>query len=421
MSTVLRAFDPYLEELEELVRARTFPDVALLDTHLDGEAGRRLRSTVGIEGLRTIGAFFTGDVLAKRLVGLVPEQRTRYLDPACGCGDLLLAASYRLEVQPSLEATLRTWNEHLAGHDLVPSFVRVARARLALAAITRGARATEDVRRPANLLTNVAVGNGHDIAPAGEDTAILLNPPYGRVCAPEGCRWTQGLTTEAAVFVDLLLDASGPGVHVAAVLPEVLRAGSRYDSFRKEIERRLAIEAIEPAGIFDALTDVDVFLLSGETHPRQSLAPGTWTVEIAGSRLEDICEVAVGAVVANRDPERGPWRLFLDARTRGRARDVWPTNHRRFRGSVLMPPFVVVGRTNRPDPRRGPRVRCTIVRGNREVAVENHLIALVPHDRTLRGCRAITTIVESQGTTEFLDRRLRCRHLTVRAMREIPL
>jgi len=65
-------------------------------------------------------------------------------------------------------------------------------------------------------------------------------------------------------------------------------------------------------------------------------------------------------------------------------------------------------------------MRATIVRGVRPVAVENHLIVLRPHDHTLRGCRSVVGILESEPASLFLDERLRCRHLTVDAVREIP-
>jgi hypothetical protein len=414
-------FVSYVEQLERLAgRSRALIDASELSAHLDGEAGRRLRDVVKIEDLRKIGAFFTGELLAKRLVDLVPQDRRRFVDPACGCGDLLLAASTRLKVDPSLEATLVRWNRHLLGRDLVPAFVRAARARLVLAALSRGAVLATDLDRPVELLTNIAVADGLAIRPLPGDV-VLLNPPYGRVSAPAGCEWTSGMTTEAALFLDCLLEACSPGSYVAAVLPEVLRAGSRYERFRAQVERRLAVRTIQPAGMFDALTDVDVFLLTGDAIRRDGVdAAAPWIPRIRGARLEDLCEVSVGALVDYRDPGRGPWHAYLDARGRGGMRETAPQLRRRFRGTVVKPPFVVIGRTNRPNQGAGPRIRATIVRGKRPVAVENHLLVLRPHDYTVRGCRALVRIIESDRASAFLDERLRCRHLTVGAVREIP-
>ena len=416
---VLRSFEPYVAELERLSGGYGRDTFAELAPHLDGEAGRRLRGAVPIEDLRRLGAFFTGEALASRVVELVSDHTESYVDPACGCGDLLLAASARLSVRKSLEDTLKEWNERLIGRDLVPEFIRAARARLVLAALTRGARMTARGTHPAELLTNIAVGDGTALRPR-RGAAVLVNPPYGQVVAPPDRTWTNGLTTEAAVFLDSLLDACAPGVQVAAVLPEVLRAGSRYGRFRATVERRMEVMAVEPAGIFDALTDVDVFLLAGRIAADAAIGlPTNWTAPVSEARLQDVCDVRVGAVVANRDPHRGPWRLYVDARDLAGRAVLRPTRHRRFRGSVLDPPFVVVGRTNRPV-LHGPRVRATVVLGDRPIAVENHLIALVPHDHTHRACEALVTIVEAERASRFLDERLRCRHLTVRALRDVP-
>jgi hypothetical protein len=413
-------FVPYVEHLESIAqRPAALLDIGDLSAHLDGEAGRQLRGVVKIEDLRRAGAFFTGEALANRLISLVPHDRQRYVDVACGCGDLLLAASTRLRVERTLERTMKSWNRQLLGRDLVPAFVRAARARLVLAALSRGALPTEGCARPADLLSNIAVGDGLSIQPLPGD-GVLLNPPYGRVVAPARREWTSGLTTQAALFLDELLDGCDHGVYIAAVLPEVLRSGSRYGRFRAHVERRVDVKVIEPAGLFDALTDVDVFLLSGDVGDRQLTGSARWTPKREGPRLADICEISVGALVAYRDPARGLWRAYIDAQSCRGADETIPEQRRRFRGAVVNPPFVVVGRTNRPTTGSAPRLRATIVRGKRPVAVENHLLVLRPQDHTLRGCRTVMGILESEQASLFLDERLRCRHLTVDAVREIP-
>jgi hypothetical protein len=411
---------PYVAHLEQLAAQRPTTQHVDFAPHLDGEAGRRLRDAVAIDDLRTIGAFFTGEVLAKRLVELVPRDRRRYVDAACGCGDLLLAASARLDVEPSLERTLAAWNRRLIGRDLIPEFVRATRARIVLAARARGAQSNGGRANPGRLLTNIAVGDGRLLRAEAND-AVLLNPPYGRVAAPTDCAWTSGMTTEAALFTDHVLERSAPGAHLAAILPEVLRAGTRYDRFRAEVDRRLTVRSVVPVGVFDALTDVDVFMLTGDVRaaPAED-ATTTWVPRTQGPRLDDICTVSVGALVAYREPMLGEMRAYLHARNRGAASEIVPVEERPFRGRVAKPPFVVIGRTNAPARGGGPRLRATIVRGKRPVAVENHLLVLDPYDKTVRGCRVLVEIVEARRATEFLDARLRCRHLTVRAVGEIP-
>lgn len=414
-------FDPYVCELEHLANSGAPLEGFDFRPHLDGEVGRQLRAVASIEELRTAGAFFTGEALASRLLGCIPPDAGRYFDLACGGGDLLLAASSRLPVAPTLRATLSDWNRRLVGRDLVPGFVRTTRARLVMSAIARGARPEPDLERPTDLLDAISVGDGLQLRP-GSGSAVLLNPPYGRIEAPADCSWTSGQTTEAAVFLDRFLSTCSSDVSVAALLPEVLRAGSRYRRFRSEVDRRLEIRAIEPAGIFDAATDIDVFLLAGRTVTRNSAGHSAkWLPATPKTRLGDIARVRVGPVVANRDPHRGPWRPYVEARDISRSREMAPTRHRRFLGTVFEPPFVVVGRTNRADRANGrARLRASIVTGGQPIAVENHLLAILPNRRSLRACRDIVRLVQSDTASEFMDRRLRCRHLTVAALTELP-
>jgi hypothetical protein len=374
---------------------------------------------VPLEDLRNIGAFFTGEKLAKDLVATAPTSAARYVDVACGCGDLLLQASARLSVLASLELTLRLWSERLIGRDYVPEFVRATRARLALAAISRGARPAGTHIDLAELLPNIAVGDGLAVGVEAGD-ALLLNPPYGQVNVSRDCAWSTGRTNGAAVFLDALISKIGPGVHIAALLPEVLRAGSRYERFRQQLERQIDISTIRPVGIFDALTDVDVFLLGGTTSDGDVRKPARWTKPTKGDRVGDICTVRVGSVVANRDPHLGPWNPYLDARDVGGRLRVRPTRNRRFQGSTFEPPFVVIGRTNRPESGGGKRLRPTIVVASKPIAVENHLIVLTPKDHTIRGCQQLVAILKANAAQTFLDQRLRCRHLTVGVVKELP-
>jgi hypothetical protein len=92
--------------------------------------------------------------------------------------------------------------------------------------------------------------------------------------------------------------------------------------------------------------------------------------------------------------------------------------YRRFAGTTYQPPFVVVRRTSR----RGDRHRAigTIIAGHGPVAVENHLLILQPRDGSVRSCRRLLRVLRSPRTDEWFDQRLRCRHLTVAAMLELP-
>ena len=130
-------FRRYVRELKTLnadvVRSGGMPLTAidLAHAHLNGRAGRELRAAVDISALREIGAFFTGEALADAVVqrALSFGNDACFVDPSCGCGDLLLAAARRMEVERGLDDTLKAWGARLSGADLVPEFVDTARER----------------------------------------------------------------------------------------------------------------------------------------------------------------------------------------------------------------------------------------------------------------------------------------------------
>lgn len=67
------------------------------------------------------------------------------------------------------------------------------------------------------------------------------------------------------------------------------------------------------------------------------------------------------------------------------------------------------------------RVLATLVALDGPVAVENHLIVLKPKDGRYSTCRWLLKALKSPAVTEWLDIRIRCRHLTVGALGEVPL
>lgn len=71
-------------------------------------------------------------------------------------------------------------------------------------------------------------------------------------------------------------------------------------------------------------------------------------------------------------------------------------------------------------PRDRHRAVATIVLGRRAVAVENHVIVCLPGDGTIERCRALLARLHSGNTDGWLNRRIRCRHLTTSAVAGIP-
>ena len=324
-------------------------EVDVAREHLDGRAGRELRSAVALHELRRLGAFFTGDRLASLVVDRAQHSANWrvVVDPSCGCGDLLLAAARRLPVEEDLEGTLLRWGAVLHGTDLVAEFVDVARQRLLLLALLRGAKPPPSGKIDlAAALPGLRVADGRAVIDDLRADLVLLNPPYGRVIAPPDCAFASGLTTEAALWAADLSESLPDGVELVAVLPDVLRSGSRYVNWRARLAERLSIDEVVTAGQFDALTDVDVFVLRATKRPDGRL---TWPrQEAVGPRLGEWCSVMVGAVVDKRDAHEGPWVPYVTTRELPNRGDFRAIRRRRFAKRLFKPPFVVVRRTSRP-------------------------------------------------------------------------
>src|SRR5205823_3447091 len=111
---------------------------AVVGAELDGRASRELIASVPLGERRRAGTFFTGVALRKQAVTRwATNGQGPVVDPACGAGDLLLAAAWHLPVERSLSATIRSWGKRLAGCDLHRDFIELTRARLVLLASFR--------------------------------------------------------------------------------------------------------------------------------------------------------------------------------------------------------------------------------------------------------------------------------------------
>jgi hypothetical protein len=183
------------------------------------------------------------------------------------------------------------------------------------------------------------------------------------------------------------------------------------------------VDRAEPFGRFDAWTDIDVFLLGGRAQTGGGEATW-WPTAPAGTAMTtvgDEFEVRVGPVVPHRDPTDGHESPYLRARDLPLSGEHRPGDVRLHHpGRRFSPPLVVVRRTSRPEVARS-RLTATLIRGRESVLVENHLLVCVPRDRTLKSCQRLMEVLTDKRTSEWLDQRLRCRHLTVRALRDVVL
>jgi hypothetical protein len=427
----MKAFGSYVKTLEQLYldvtrRGPADPLLGEVSAALDGEAGRQLRQLVPVAKLRAAGAYFTGSGIASKAAARLmvsASPKSRILDPACGAGDLLVACAKHLPAARGFRATIADWARCLLGRDLQSEFVLAARYRLALAALALGGwprkpGATSD----AEVFTGIAAGCGlSEEGLFSQATHVIMNPPFNQVAAPAGCDWTRGKVSAAAVFLDECVQRVSSGTRVVAILPDVLRSGERYRRWRERITARARIEAVELLGQFDQWADIDVFLLdllvtsqpgasSGWEHP--SLTGGN----TVGSRFE----VSVGPLVLFRLSGLGPWRRFIHARNVPAWGTVVETSeNKRFEGRIHTPPFIVVRRTSRVGDKH--RAVGTVIEAGGPYAVENHLIVLRPIDGRSTSCHELLAILRSPETDEWLNQRIRCRHLTVGVMEKLPL
>lgn len=383
-----------------------------------------LRECLSISEMRELGSFFTGQSLATKLVSLFQFPITNasiILDPACGAGNLLIECSRHLSVRKSLKSTLRLWGKILYGYDINASFIEAAKLRLIIEAISRGSIKDCSYDEAINLLKNIKVKDAllTQSSEISKITHLLMNPPFISVESPQKNYWKLGKVNLAGVFVDHFTRIMPIGTEISAILPEVLRSGSRYIGFRDFINAHLS-GGITKWGRFNTKTDVDVFLIYGKSSKSDSKKHIFFSEEKSTQVLSTLCNICIGPLVAYRDPLIGnsypyfhaknstPWQILSES-----------TERRNFSGKVIRPPFVLVKRTSSPNDNF--RAVATIIDCKEDVAVENHMIVMQPINGTLQECEKLMGILKSKKTNDFLNERIRLRHLTVSAIKEIPI
>lgn len=428
----MKALLPYVVELERHLSTSHLPMEqwqAWCDAGLDGIPSRELRRAVPSAELKEQGAFFTGPQLARQATltfGSSTDDESVYCDPTCGVGDLLLAVASRLPLASGVSETLSLWGRRLTGGDLSAVFVRAAKARLAMLAMRRcGSREPIAPAILNEMFPAITVRDAlqcEDLYSAAD--RIVMNPPFRTMPAPEDCEWSAGGLNAAALFTETAIVHSRDGTRIAAILPDVLRSGSRYERWRRMVGDNTLVEEVRPYGPFDRHADVDVFVLRVTVKRNRN---GNVETHRDWSRIDDVSDAAVsqhftvrvGAVVPHRDAETGPECPYVHARSL----PPWNTlatiaENRCFEGTLFRPPFVAVRRTSGPRDRK--RAVGTIVLGKQCVAVENHVIVCIPADGSVARCQALLERLRSSRTDEWLNRRIRCRHLTTAAVAGIP-
>ncbi len=405
------------------IRAQTLHEV------LNGHPAQAVNDILGRSRRRRQGIFFSGPQWAKIVADSLPVERCeRIVDPACGIGDLVLAAARQLPLSPTLDATLKLWAGRLAGMDLHGPFLALAWHRLQALAMERHGLAHPRLRLaticPASFRVANALREAWELR-AGD--GLVMNPPFHAIAAPRGTINATGRVTAALPFLERAVGHASPGVHVVALVPEVMRSGSRYARLRDWMDQRCEQMRFEAQGLFSQEANIDVALLVATTRAAGSRRARVEATNLApepapalpARRLGDVCSVRVGAVVPHRTPKNAPRQPYIAVADVTPWEETTPARSVGYKASTHVPPFVVVRRTSSPKDRE--RARATIVLGDAPILVENHLIVLVPHEHTAAACRELAAALRRPQTHTWLNERIRCRHLTVGAVREIPL
>ncbi len=380
-----------------------------------------LRELLTIEEMREAGSFFTGQKLATKAVALLPviTSRSVVLDPTCGAGNLLIEASRTLGVESTLSTTLLAWGKVLWGFDLHAHFIEATKLRIVVEALNRGVEQDCDLDEAFELLPNILVKDALSVEKLELEkiSHVLMNPPFTIWPSPKENYWKEGKVNAAGIVFDHYLRLLPEDCSISAILPDVLRSGSRYDEFRSFTSQSMSA-TVEVWGRFNRKTDVDVFLLSGKIKTAVNLIK--WhNAEQNSVCISDYFDVRTGPLVAYRDPEDGPEYPYFYPKICpqwGVVREA--VEIRRFTGKVLTPPFVVIKRTSSPSDRN--RASATLINLREPVAIENHMIVVKPKDGKLKTCKKLMQVLQTKKTNDFLNERIRLRHLTVGVIKDIP-
>ncbi|HHX7339332.1 TPA: N-6 DNA methylase [Enterobacter roggenkampii] len=387
---------------------------------------RILRECLSIDEMREAGSFFTGQALASLLCKKFPYKITQnsiILDPTCGAGNLLIECSRQLEVKSGLLETLNEWGKILRGYDIHQSFIEACKLRLVIEALNRGAKKNCDLQSAFDALAHICVRDIMTIR--SEDvsaiTHIIMNPPFTLWESPTGSFWKNGKVNAAGIVFEHIVNISPNKCSFSMILPDVLRSGSRYSCWRSFASKN-TFSKCEIFGRFNNKTDVDVFILYGKIE-RESAKDILWNSNRSSSPhkvLSDDFDICVGSLVAYRDPCSGNLYPYIHPKTA----PAWSTleefhEFRYYSGRVYQPPFLVIRRTSSPADRY--RAVATLIKGNAPVAVENHMLVVIPKKGGVKSCLKLMRILKSDATNDFLNNHIRLRHLTVEVLKKIPI
>lgn len=376
-----------------------------------------LRDNNRDDELRTKGVFFSGSDIADKLIALLGDINPldNVIDPCCGIGDLLLAYVKRLPQGPDPQKTVLNWANIVYGNDINKDFVDVAKLRLVMSAFYLCDKRYTignclDVWKD-SCFHNLTSLNALDMD-INMFKTILLNPPFQQEVVKKEYTWSSGRVSMAAVFLYELFHKNKLA-RFAAILPDVIRSGTRYQKFRTSLPA-FDWKSAEIYGRFDKQTDVDVFLITNLQENNVILKR-----KKSHNTISKYFEVHVGSIVPHRDPVAGEEHYYLTAKNTPRGAELRKFDKKiKSLKQTFKGPFLVIKRTSSPC----DAIRCatTLINSKSVFFVENHLIILLPRDKSLETCRKALDYLSSNVCNKFINKTIRCRHLTVSSINNIP-
>jgi disulfide oxidoreductase YuzD/SAM-dependent methyltransferase len=392
--------------------------------YVNGFAEKEVRRLVSLEKRRNDGVFFTDSLLAEKVLEVLQpcfNAQSVIYDAACGVGNLLIAASnfiHKHKIQPANK-------KYLFGTDIHTEFIEAANLRLQMNNLLLLGKKTNKIAQQKrgysiHKQNGLIVNKFYKAA-----THIFINPPFDQEKFKEKLGWAAGKVSMAAVFMEKAILFANPGTTIMAILPDVLRSGTRYQKWRNMVEKYCTLEKIELLGQFDEHADVDVYAIKliKRQEPIEknifglSEEPNS-TINL--KTVKDFFDICVGPVVDYRDEKKGIQLPYVVSR----GLKSWSTQtevilKRKHLGKSFNCPFVVIKRTSRATDEN--RAMATIIDCDELVYVDNHLIILKPKSKTLRDCRLAIKILQDERTNKWLNEQIRCRHLTVKIVSNIPI
>lgn len=409
-----------------LIRSSEINDSAVCTTALaselmNGKATDFVYSTLSLDERREHGVFFSGASWARKILsGQDLTRWRRYVDPSVGVGDLLLEVCKTLPLAGSANDTIELWALRLVAVDLRKSFLEIAWLRIQALAIHRHATEKNQTSKltfkklPKNFITGDILSI--DIGLKERD-CVIMNPPYQRIQARPNSFVGKGKKSAAALHIEHIFTQAPQNTGVFALVPDVLRSGSSYSKFRKFIRSSAEIHSFKPCGAFGIHADVDVAILVITTKTQEnsdSTLPSCST-----ECVEDYFSVSVGPVVPHRTPTTGTPRGYLTAKNAKIGETISkPAEFANYECRLEKGPFVIVRRTSSPSDKK--RARTSLVACSNEFLIENHLLVLKPKDGKLSTCQSLIKIMDSPESDKWLNDNMRCRHLTVGSIKQLP-